>query len=1441
MILSIIRFSLKNKPFILFGVLALIAAGVYSFNRLPIDAIPDITNNQVQILTVCPTLSTQEVEQFVTMPIEQEVRFTPGILELRSISRFGLSVITLVFEEDIPIFQVRQMVNERLQKVIDEIPSEYGQPELAPVSTGLGEILHYRIEPKPGYEHQYSAMDLRTLQDKFIKRQLAGIEGVVEVNSFGGYLKQYEIAADPDRLRQMNISLTELFKAVEDANQNTGGAYIEKGPDLYFIRTEGLAKTLEDIRQIVVDSRDGQPILVGDLAEVKIGEAIRYGAVSSQGSGEIVLGIVMMMKDANASAVIKRVKERMEIIKPGLPEGVQIISFLDRESLVNRTIATVRNNLLEGALIVILILFLFVGDWRAALIIGSVIPLSMLFTLIMMNLTGVSANLMSLGALDFGLVIDAAIILVEATLFYLLLRQKNEHKEGILSRAEMDATIEKAGAQVARSSVFGVLIILLVYLPIMSLSGIEGKMFRPMAFTVAFALIGALILSLTYIPVASSLFLSRKWKPENRITHVFMRGLHHLYTPVFNLSMRHPYRTVGLSVLAFVGSIFLFNRMGGEFIPELDEGDLMIHGFCKPGTSLTQTMESHRLMQQVLVDEFPDEIDQVISKIGTAEIPTDPMAIETADNIVLLHPIDQWKRAESKSELIGLIELSLEKIPGMAFEFTQPIKMRFDEMMTGVRSDIAIKLYGEDLDTLTYYGEQIALIAGNVNGTKDIKVEQITGLPQLNIRYQYDQMARYGISVAEANQSVSVAFAGGSAGRIYENEKQFDLVVRLSEANRKNLETMRSLPVRSSQGALIPLEQIARIEFIEGAAQISREEGQRRIVVSSNVREKDVETVMEEVTQLLDQQLTLPEGYYLRFGGQFENLVDAKRRLKIAVPVALALIALLLFIAFRSWLETILILTAIPLSAIGGVLALWVRDMPFSISAGIGFIALFGIAVLNGIVLVTYLRELEMEGKISLYARIEKATHQRLRPVLMTATTDAFGFLPMAIAVSAGAEVQRPLATVVIGGIITATFLTLVVLPALYSIAKKRQYAQAKNILIPVFLLFAATSGFSQLPPALSEAEALSLLKLNHPEIRAWQFQEEAERIKAKHPVPWQPAEVYHGINADPGEGFLGTAVLGVEQFFPARSQVKAGRSLYDARARTAVLNRELSSGVLEQEVRLLYLSLSLNRANFNLLHIRDSLYQEILRVAEIREKVGETMKMETQLAMMKAREVQRKKQESVEAYFNLCQQLSLQLQSEEVVNPLVDPLVEIVIIDPVESIDLKGTILIQKQQSTAMEMASQLRLMQSLSKPEFGVNLMGQYTADGRIYPGYFLTLRLPLMQQGFQSNIQAASYGVLKTESDASAARIEIEKNLSTIQFELKKLTDQINWYRSYAIPAADELLRVTMESYRQGGIRFSEWVLAVDEYQNVNQQYYLSLHDYKSKLLTYQLLTR
>ena len=1036
MLNSIISFSIKNKVFIGLLTVGLILWGGYSVTQLPIDAVPDITNNQVQVLTVSPSLAANEIERLVTFPVEQTMATIPNITEMRSFSRFGLSVVTIVFTDDTDVYWARQQVSERLVIAKSQIPVGSGSPELAPISTGLSEIYQYIIRPEKGFEDKYDAMELRTIQDWIVRRQLLGTPGVADVSSWGGKLKQYEIAVNTDKLRSMNVGINEIFAALQKNNQNTGGAYIDQKPYAFFIRSEGLAQSIDDIEKIVVrNNPTGLPVLIRDVAQVRFGNAIRYGAMTYNDEGEKVGAIVLMLKGANSSFVIEKVKERIEQIKKTLPKGVVIEPYLDRTKLVNNAIGTVTKNLAEGALIVVFVLVLMLGNLRAGLVVASVIPLAMLFAITLMNFFGVSGNLMSLGAIDFGLIVDGAVIIVEATLHHLSSLKRSEK----ILQSEMDQEVKQAASSMMNSATFGQIIILIVYLPILTLVGIEGKMFRPMAQTVGFAILGALILSLTYVPMVSSLFLSKKPLAQKNVSDKIMGFIHRLYDPIISLAIKKQVAVIILSMILFAMSLLVFMGLGGEFIPTLDEGDFAVETKILTGSSLSQMVETTQKSARILLDNFP-EVKNVIGKIGTSEIPTDPMPIENADLIIVLKDRKDWVNANSREELADKMSAKLhESMPGVLYGFQQPIQMRFNELMTGARQDVVVKIYGEDLDLLVSYADQVGKIARTVPGAEDIYVEPVGGLPQMVVRIDRNKLAMFGLSIDEVNTVLRTGFAGESAGLIYEKERRFDLVVRLNQQSRKSIEDIKGLYVTAADGRQVPLEQLASITLESGINQIQRDDAKRRIAIGFNVRGRDVESLVNELSEKLNNQLQMEAGYFLKYGGDFKNLQEAKERLMIALPVALLLIFVLLYFTFHSIKESLLIFSSIPLASIGGVFALWVRGMPFSISAGVGFIALFGVAVLNGIVLISEFNRLRKEDQEKDVSEIVKeGTSVRLRPVMMTALVASLGFLPMALSQTAGAEVQRPLATVVIGGLITATFLTLVVLPVLYSYFEKK-------------------------------------------------------------------------------------------------------------------------------------------------------------------------------------------------------------------------------------------------------------------------------------------------------------------------------------------------------------------------------------------------------------------
>ena len=1030
MLNKIIEFSIKNKLIIALFTLGLIIYGIFEVRKLPIDAVPDITDNQVQIITVSPSLGAPDVERFITFPLEQANNNIAGIKQMRSFSRFGLSVITIVFKDEVDLHWARQQVAERLQQVSKDIPTSLGTPSMAPISTGLGEIYQYVVRPKKGYEHRYNAMQLRTIQDWIVRRQLLGTEGVADVASFGGDLKQYEVAVNPSQLKSMGVTMTEVFDALQKNNQNTGGAYIEKGPSVLFIRTEGLMGKITDIENTVVKNlEDGTPILIKNIGTVQYGKAIRYGAMTYNGQGEVAGAVVMMMKGENSNEVIKKVKTRIEEIQKTLPEGVKIDAFLDRTKMVNNAIGTVEKNLLEGALIVVFVLVLFLGNLRAGFLVASVIPLSMLFAIIMMNIFGVSGNLMSLGALDFGLIVDGAVIIVEAVLHRL--QHLKVYQNQSISQTMMDDEVYTSSSKMMNSAVFGQIIILIVYLPILTLEGVEGKMFIPMAQTVIFALLGAFILSLTYIPMMSSLVLSKKIDNKKTISDKMIEKIENIYNSSLEKVLRIPNIIFFGIVGVFFFAVFIMTRLGGEFIPSLPEGDFAVDTRVLPGSNLKTSTDAVQKSSQILMKKFP-EIEKIVGKTGSSEIPTDPMPIDASDMMIILKPRAEWTSATTYDELSEKMSAELKKnMIGVTYSFQYPVAMRFNELMTGARQDVVCKIFGENLDTLKVYAEKLGQISKKIEGAQNIYVEPVSGMPQIVITYKREAMSQFGLNVSDVNNIVNTAFAGQATGSVFEGEKKFDLVVRLDGTQRKNVDDVNNLLISTPSGIEIPLSTVANVELKESINQIQRENAQRRIIVGFNVRNRDIQSTVEDLQQNVEKQLKLPAGYSIKYGGTFENLQQAKSRLAIAVPVSLFLILLMLYFAFNSVKYGLLIFSAIPLSAIGGILSLWLRDMNFSISAGVGFIALFGVAVLNGIVLISeFNRQKTIQPDLKTAVIVGGKT--RLRPVLMTAFVASLGFLPMAISTGEGAEVQRPLATVVIGGLLLATYLTLYLLPVMY-------------------------------------------------------------------------------------------------------------------------------------------------------------------------------------------------------------------------------------------------------------------------------------------------------------------------------------------------------------------------------------------------------------------------
>lgn len=1431
---------------------ALIIWGVWSATKLPIDALPDITNNQVQIITVCPTLAGEEVEQLVTFPIEQSVANLPDLVELRSISRFGLSVITVVFDEDVDIYFARQLVNERLLEAEDKIPPGVGTPELAPVSTGLGEVYQYIIHPIEGSEDKYTAMDLRTMQDWIVARQLYGTPGIAEVNSFGGELKQYEVAINPDRLFSMGVTITEIFNALEKNNENTGGAYIDKKPNAYFIRGIGLVSTFDDINNIVVKTSDkGIPILIKDVAQVQFGSAVRYGALTYNGEVDAVGGVVMMLKGENSAEVVSRVKEKMISIQKSLPDDIVIEPYLDRTDLVNRAIATVEKNLIEGALIVIFVLVLFLGNFRAGLIVATAIPLAMLFALGMMNLFGVSANLMSLGAIDFGLIVDGAVIIVEATMHHLGLRKGF----GKLTQAEMDHEVFESATKIRKSAAFGEIIILIVYIPILTLVGVEGKMFAPMAQTVSFAILGALILSFTYIPMMCAQFLSKKEKYKPNISDRMMNGIYKVYKPMLNFAIRIKMVIVGVTIVVFVFSVFLFSRMGGEFIPTLSEGDFAFHCILPQGTSLSQSIETSMQASRIL--KGFDEVKMVVGKTGAAEVPTDPMPPEATDMMIILKQPDEWKRDITYDELADEMMEALEVIPGVFFEKNQPIQMRFNELMTGIRQDVAIKIFGENMDTLLNYANKVAEIVQSVEGATEPNVERVAGLPQIVIKYNRSQIAANGVSIEDVNHVVSTAFAGGVAGVIYENERRFDLVVRLDTAYRNDIEDVSNLYVPTSTGAQIPLSQLAEIKMELGPAQVSREDGKRRIVIGFNVKDRDVESVVEDIEKQLTEKVKLPEGYYYTYGGTFENLRAASDRLMVAVPIALGLIFLLLYFTFHSLKQATLIFTAIPMAAIGGVFALLMRDMPFSISAGVGFIALFGVAVLNGIVLIGTFNNLQKEGMTDVIERIKEGTKIRLRPVLMTAMVASLGFLPMALSHSAGAEVQRPLATVVIGGLVTATFLTLFVLPLLYllfsdGVSFKRK-VKAKPIIAIVIALFCFGSVSAQSDPirtiTLNEAMATALDSNLAIQSQQLHVQSSSTLKKSAFELPKTNVNLqygqYNSINRD--------MAFSVSQTIPFPTYFTSRSNLYNAELQGSQLQQQATENEIKAQVQYWFYQLQYLDHVMRKLQILDSLYSNFVSAADLRLQTGETSLLEKTTAETKRGQItlmlQQTEREmnaafvSLQALMNTAEQFRIEV--EETYKPInLDMALDTSLIANNPSLQAMYQQAVIAEQSKKVEMAT---VLPDLTVGFFNQSLIGTqvingqdvfYGADKR-FMGVNVGVAIPLTFFSNAAQVKSMDFTYQALQKEAENEKVMMQAQLQNAFQQYHQFLAQYNYYAMVALPNVETIINTATVGFNSGDIGYIEYLTALETATDTQLSYLSAVNQLNQAVININFL--
>ncbi len=1448
MLEKIIDFSIRNKLIVILFTLTISVFGVYAILRIPVGAVPDITNNQVQVITTSGNLSTQEIEQFITAPVELEMANLPGVVEIRSISKFGLSVVTIVFNDKMGTYLPRQLIAEKIKAASANIPEGFGTPEMGPITTGLGEIYQYILDVKPGFEGKYSAMELRTIQDWIVKRQLSGINGVVEVNSWGGFLKQYEVAIDPARMRSMNITLMEVFDAIEANNSISGGAYIEKTNQSYFIRGDGQVKSLEDIESIVVKNKGGIPIRVKELATVQYGYANRFGAITANGKGEKVLGQVMMLKNANSKLVINEVKKRVAEVQKNLPEGIFINPILERSELISRTSFTVVENLVLGCLIVILIVIILLGNVRSALVIASMIPLALLFTISMMYIFGIDANLMSLGALDFGIIIDGAVIIVE----FIAIRITSgkaafDRLQGAERQALLDKITFKGATRMMSSAIFGQIIILIVFIPILSLSGVEGKMFRPMALSFSFAIIGAMILGLTWLPVAASLFLRPEKENKRSLSKMIMNFAYKSYTPAMRWSCNHKRIVLGSALASLVLTVFLFSRMGGEFVPTLDEGDFVIQPVLKTGTSLSKTVEMTTRMENILIKKFP-EVDQIVCRIGAAEVPTDPMSMEEIDMIIKLKPRKDWVSAKNKEELADKFKEALSIIPGVEYEFTQPIEMRFNELITGVRADIAVKIFGEDLEYLDQKAAEIKDLIADVPGAADIILEKTAGLPQMNIKYDREKIAAYGLNIQMLNRYLSMAFGGETTGIVFEGEKRFDMVVRLQKQSRQDIDNIRNLQVPLPEGEQIPLSELAEITYAEGPAKISRDNTHRRVVVSVNVRNRDLQSVVEDIQAKIDKNITLEPGNYIAYGGQFENLKNATTRLMFAVPIALLLIFVFLHFAFKSFKDAVMIFTAVPLATVGGVLFLWIRGMPFSVSAGIGFIALFGIAVLNGIVLIEHLKELKQNSTTNIRELILKGTRERLRPVILTAAAAALGFLPMAISTGSGAEVQRPLATVVIGGLVTSTLLTMIALPLLFEIFNNvtgiqlwplRFKRNIKTLSIGIILLATAMPSFAQSRPISLEEAVQTALKSNK-QINAYSLKVQESEALRPSAYTIDKTLVYYGTDQNNiAENGYPLKVFGLEQninfptlYFAQNKANTIGISIAEKELmlQKQILTRQVSQAYFE----IVYL---LNKQQ---IYIKvDSLYRNFTKMAEIKYQKGDISRLD--LLNTKAKHQQISVALS-QVKFNLetgYEKLKALIQSDSIFEiPLQDlTLVKVQEINPESSPDIL-LLKMQNEFQNAMLKVERNRLLPDLSVSYFN----GTNSYEGsKNYQGFQVGMAVPIFFGEQNAKIKASKIAVNINENLQMNDLSTLKAKKAELNNELTKYKESIDYYNSTGKELSDEILRSARQSYEMGGIDFFQFALSIENALALTLDYYENVSKYNYFALEINYLTK
>lgn len=1449
MIDKIIAISVRKPFLIAFFTLVLMFWGSFSLYNLPIDAVPDVTSNQVDVITLSQNLASLEIEQFITAPIEMAMSNIPGLIEIRSISKFGLSVVKLVFSDDTDVYWARQQVFERLEAVKNDVPEELGKPIMGPVSTGLGEVFQYVIRAKDPKDKSFSPMEIRTLQDWVIRKQLLGTPGIAEVSGFGGYNKEYQAEMNPDRMRSLHVTIDELFAALSEGNANTGGAYIEKNNKAFTIRGIGLASSLEEIGNTVIKINNRVPVLIKDVAEVKFGSSIRYGAISMNGTGEVVAGIVMMLKGENGLAVIKRIKDKMVEIQKSLPEGLVIEPFIDREKLVSKAISTVITNLLEGALIVVLVILVFLGNWRASLLAASVIPLAMLFAFICMRQFGLVGSLMSLGAIDFGLLVDPAIIVVESVVLYLATAMSKRTAEmGEMTYADRQEVIIAASQEVKKSVVFGGLIILIVYFPLMTLEGIEGKMFIPMAKTVSFAITGALLLAVTYIPMMSAVILRPpKSLHHGGISDVIVNFLYRIYEPVLKFGLRKKYSMVILAFLVLIGGGFGFSVIGGEFIPKLAEGDLNIEINLPVGSSLTESLKLAQKIQTDLLREFPDEVEKAVSRIGTAEVPLDPKPLESQEMVVVLADRSKWKKTDNQWELIEQIDsVVFKKYPGLVVSIQQPIENRVNELMSGAKSDVVVKVFGTNLDTVVAKGQQITNIIAGIQGVTDIVETKVFGLPQINIKYNREQMAFYGITVSQINRALQTAFAGAKAGLIYENDKRFDLTMRLATEDRNKSENISNLLIEDKDGHPIPLSELAEISENVGPTEIQHENLQRKINIGFNVRGRDMESLVNEAMQKVGAQVVLPKGYAIDFGGQFENLKKAKARLGLVVPIALLIIFGLLYTTFGSINDSVLIYTVVPLSAVGGVFSLLLRGLNFSISAGVGFIALFGIAVLNGILLVGQFKYLANNGISNPNRQVLQGIRERFRPVLMTSAVAALGFLPMALSSSAGAEVQRPLATVVIGGLFTATLLTLLVLPILYTLFNKRKTEMEteeqsglmpKKALATLILLLLSAFAFAQ-NKTISLNEATETALKNNPEMLL--AGQKIDQQRSLLPAAYNVSNLEIVYEAPTGT----EQRMGVMQKIDYPGIYSAQRNAQDNRIQVSETERKITRNSLFYRTRTIFNQVQFFIEKVELLTRQDSAYSNILAINEVRYNVGQISNLEKVNGESQYKRIQYNLAQAKSELRNAKIQMGLLLGSPGDTSFLPDlklHRLEELIPEPAafdNAFFLTNPMLALNKNYENLNQ-SILKVEKRKLSPSLIVGWLDQGNTETSAFYRLKFGVSIPIWAWTYKANINSAKKGVEISQTQTKITTYQLGTEYAKAMSDYRQNKDNLAYFEGTAVRQANEILRDSRESYRLGSISYYAYLQNLELAFQIQLNYLESMSRYNQAIINLKYL--